>query len=221
MKLTRNNQGFTLIEVIIAVALVAIMAVAIAPPLIQNIRDGKSARAQSDVRAIGTAVLSFYKDVGQWPVAVTTSDVDRLVGNERLGGGDAGIAAGNAGVTGSDGWATEGNPSSLTAHLIKNKSAAADTIWPFSGNPVASPGWNGPYLLQETLDPWGKPYVVNIRYGMPVVTGSTTEDYNRHNVMVLSSGPNKLFETPMRDTAHDEAIGGDDIGYIFNRANRF
>jgi prepilin-type N-terminal cleavage/methylation domain-containing protein len=221
MRSITRSRGFTLIEVIIAVALVAIMAVAIAPPLIQNIREGKVARAQSDAQAIGTAVLNFYKDVGQWPISEATADVDRLVGNDGYGGGDTGIAGGSAAVAGAGGWATEGSASTLTAHLIKNKTASVDTVWDFSSNPVASPGWNGPYLTQETLDPWGNPYVINIRYGIPVIAGTTTEDYDMHNVMVLSAGPNKLFETPMSDTLFDETIGGDDVGFVFNRASRY
>ena len=221
MKPKHGNQGFTLIEVIIAVALVAIMAVAIAPPLVQNIRDGKVTRAQSDVGAIGMAVMNFYKDVGEWPVAVTTTTIDRLVGNENLGGGEAGIPAGSTAVTGAGGWATAGNPSTLTAHLIKNKTATIDTIWPFSSNPIANPGWNGPYLSQENLDPWGNPYVINVRYGIPAVVGSGTENYDKHNLLVLSAGPNKMFETPLSDTAYDEEIGGDDVGFIVNRATRY
>ena len=221
MRLSIRNRGFTLIEVIIAVALVAIMAVAIAPPLVQNIREGKVTRAQSDAQAIGTAVMSFYKDVGQWPVAVTTTTVDRLVGNEALGGGDNGIPTGSTAVTGAGGWLTAGNASTITAHLIRNKSATVDTLWAFSSNPVASPGWNGPYLSQSTLDPWGNPYVINVRYGIPAIVGSGTENYDKHNLIVLSAGPNKMFETPMSDTIYDEAIGGDDIGFIVNRATRY
>ena len=221
MKIAHNNRGFTLIEVIIAVALVAIMAVAIAPPLVQNIRDGKVTRAQSDARALGTAVMNFYKDVGEWPVSVTATAIDRLVGNASLGGGEAGIPAGSGAVTGSEGWSSEGNPSTLTAHLIKNKTATVDTIWPFSANPIAQPGWNGPYMSQENLDPWGNPYIINVRYGIPAIIGSGTENYDMHNLLVLSAGPNKVFETPMSDTSYDEEIGGDDVGYIVNRATRY
>ncbi len=220
-KSTINNRGFTLIEVIIAVALVAIMAVAIAPPLVQNIREGKITRAQSDAQSIGTAVLNFYKDNGEWPVSVGTTNLSRLVGNESLGGGNAGIPRGASGISGAGGWDSSGNASTLTSHLIKNQTSAVDTLWTFSSNPMRRPGWNGPYLSQVNLDPWGNPFVINIRYGRPAITGTNTANYIKHNLMVISAGPNKLFETPMNNSIFDESIGGDDVGFIFNRASRY
>ena len=81
MKSFSRNDGFTLIEVIIAVALVAIMAVAIAPPLVQNIKQGKITRAQSDAQTLGTALLNYYKDVGQWPTHEGATALDILAGN--------------------------------------------------------------------------------------------------------------------------------------------
>ena len=92
----KRNDGFTLIEVIIAVALVAIMAVAIAPPLVQNIKQGKVTRAQSDVQAIGTAILNFYKDVGEWPfTSPTGGTLNRLVVAQDTGSAIVGAARGD------------------------------------------------------------------------------------------------------------------------------
>ena len=51
--------------------------------------------------------------------------------------------------------------------------------------------------------------MVNIRYLNNGVT-----NYTRHTVMVLSAGPNGLFDTPYRDNVYDEEVGGDDVGYI-------
>ena len=47
----QNNKGFTLIEIIVAVALVAILSAAIAPSVINNIAQGRIARTQSDCQA--------------------------------------------------------------------------------------------------------------------------------------------------------------------------
>jgi prepilin-type N-terminal cleavage/methylation domain-containing protein len=154
----RSNSGFTLFEVIIAVALVAIMAIAIAPPLIKNLNEGKVARAQSDAQVIGNAVQAFYKDVGDWPLqydADAAYDTARLVGNASLGGGNVGLPRG-ADAT-SDAWRTRGAAAVLDNLLIFNRGGAGNTpLYPVSANPHARPGWNGPYLDRVPLDPWGK-----------------------------------------------------------------
>jgi prepilin-type N-terminal cleavage/methylation domain-containing protein len=218
----KRNDGFTLIEVIIAVALVAIMAVAIAPPLVQNIKQGKVTRAQSDVQAIGTAILNFYKDVGEWPVTSPTGgSLNRLVGNTALGGGNSGIPSGTNAVTGSNRWRNYGQAGTLTDYLIRNKTAANPSLYAASRNPMSVPGWNGPYLSEVTLDPWGSPYLVNVRYGQPALTGTATENFDMHNILIVSAGPNKTFETSFDDNVFDEQAGGDDIAFIVQRASRF
>jgi prepilin-type N-terminal cleavage/methylation domain-containing protein len=221
MKGLNRNSGFTLIEVIIAVALVAIMAVAIAPPLVQNLKSGKVARAQSDVQSIGTAVLSFYKDVSDWPMASGSNNLSQvLVGLPATNGARDLIPSGVKAVSGSSSWRTNNRRTTLTDILIRNKVENAE-LYTVSRNPHVNPGWNGPYLTQVPLDPWGNPYMVNIKYATPAIAGTSTEDYDKHNVMVISSGPNEKFETPLKNDQFDEQVGGDDIGYIFQRASRY
>jgi prepilin-type N-terminal cleavage/methylation domain-containing protein len=218
----KRNAGFTLIEVIIAVALVAIMAVAIAPPLVQNIKQGKITRAQSDVQALSTAILSFYKDVGDWPTTSPTGGtLNRLVGNYALGGGNNGIPGGSTAVTGADNWQDYGQAGTLDEYLIRNQAAGNPELYRVSRNPMSTPGWNGPYLSEVTLDPWGNPYVVNVRYGQAALTGTATEDFDMHNLLIVSAGPNKVFETSFDDTVFDEQAGGDDLAYIIQRASRY
>ena len=63
----RNSKAFTLIEIIVAVALVAILSAAIAPSVLNNIAQGRIARATSDVQALASAVTRFRKDTGVYP----------------------------------------------------------------------------------------------------------------------------------------------------------
>ncbi|MFH1842650.1 MAG: type II secretion system protein GspG [bacterium] len=212
----KRNMGFTLFEVIIAVALVAIMAVAIAPPLIKNLNEGKVARAQSDAQVIGNAILQFYKDTGEWPLqsdADAGYELERLVGNASLGGGNTGIPNGATGVNGGGNWDSYGQASTLTNQLILNAHDAVDPLYTESARPHVQPGWNGPYLDSVPLDPWGNPFLVNIRYVDPGVASS-----DEHNVMVISAGPNQLFDTTYADADLNEQLGGDDIGYFFRPA---
>lgn len=207
-----RNDGFTLFEVIIAVALVAIMAVAIAPPLIKNLNEGKLSRAQSDAQVIANGILHFYKDTGDWPLqydADAAYDLTRLATNADLGGGNNGIPGGAGGVPGGGAWDSRGTSGTVTDLLIRNATDTVDPLYAESQNPHVRPGWNGPYLDSAPLDPWGNPFVVNVRY---LNTG--VANYERHAVIVLSAGPNEVFETPFQDATFDEQIGGDDVGYI-------
>ncbi|MBN2170466.1 MAG: type II secretion system protein GspG [Candidatus Krumholzibacteriota bacterium] len=216
-KRSGRAAGFTLIEVIIAVALVAIMAVAIAPPLIQNINQGRVARAQSDAQVIGNALVSYYKDVGEWPYQTdddTAADIRRLAGNYTLGGGNNGIPGGSGALPSSRNWSRTGTCETLTAFLIRNQIAGRNPLTAVSRNPHAEPGWNGPYLDRVPMDPWGNPFVINMRWAEPAIAGTGTENFDRHNVMVLSAGPNGIFETDFADDAFDEEPGGDDVGYV-------
>jgi prepilin-type N-terminal cleavage/methylation domain-containing protein len=218
MNRIHRNEGFTLFEVIIAVALVAIMAVAIAPPLIKNLNEGKLSRAQSDAQVIANSILQFYKDTGDWPLQNDNDaayDVTRLATNASLGGGNAGIPGGAGGVPGGGNWDSWGSASTITDQLIRNATDAVDPLYPESRNPHVVPGWNGPYLDSAPLDPWGNPFVVNIRY-----MNNGVNNYTRHAVMVLSAGPNGLFETSFQDGNYEEQIGGDDVGYILRPAEQ-
>jgi len=214
----KRNDGFTLFEVIIAVALVAIMAVAIVPPLLKNINEGKVARAQSDAQVIATGILGFYKDTGDWPLdnnGNPGADLTRLASNAILGGGNAGIPAGAAGISGGGNWDSYGTAGTLNDALVRNATDTVDPIYTESKNPHIRPGWNGPYLDSVPLDPWGNPFVVNLRY-----TNTAVGNYERHAVLVVSAGPNQLFETTFDDGSYEEVIGGDDIGYLIRPAEQ-
>ena len=63
----RSTRGFTLIEIIVAVALVAILSAAIAPNVLNNIAQGRLTRAKSDVQSIAQAIQMFKNDVGAYP----------------------------------------------------------------------------------------------------------------------------------------------------------
>ncbi len=213
----RRNAGFTLFEVIIAVALVAIMAIAIAPPLIKNLNEGKVARAQSDAQVIGNAVAAFYKDVGDWPLqydADTAYDLARLAGNADMGGGNNGLPSGVDGA--SNGWRSRGLAGTLDNLLIRNSDGSGNTpLYTPSSSPHVRPGWNGPYLDRVPLDPWGRPFVVNVYYARNDVATAP-----QHNVMVISAGPDGRFQTPFADAQTNEQVSGDDIGYVIRGSNQ-
>jgi prepilin-type N-terminal cleavage/methylation domain-containing protein len=212
----RGARGFTLIEILVGVAVLAILSAALTPLVVKYVNDGRRARALSDSQAIGQAILAFQLDTGMWPVnddAVLTDagELSRLVGLP-----SPIVAAsipGGAGAAGNwDGGGSGGTAGALADQLIRNQTALLNPLYPVSVSAPEPPGWNGPYLKQIPMDPWGRPYVCNVRYldGSRVTT-AVNED--NHAVLCLSAGPNAAFDTPLDDATQLAGPLGDDIGW--------
>lgn len=67
MDARQDRQGFTLMEVIVAVAIVAIMAGAIAPVVFKQINAARSEATTDELQAIESGLLDFYDDTGRFP----------------------------------------------------------------------------------------------------------------------------------------------------------
>ena len=218
-----TEGGFTLVEIIVAVAILAIMSAALAPMVVKYVQDGRRARAASDSSTIAQSVIAFQLDVGRWPVSSDANPNDngelvRLVGRASPVP-DAGMPGACAGAPGGAGnWGTLGNNNTqgaLEDLLIMNSDFNTAQLYPPSANPALNPGWNGPYVPMIPVDPWGNPYVVNARYfdGSGNV-GAAVEA--THAVFVLSAGQDGCWSTSFADgtALASNGLGGDDIGSL-------
>ncbi len=163
----RGQAGFTLVEVIVVAAILAILAGILVPMIFNQIDEAKIARATADTKSISTAIFVFRKDTGQWPNkgAGCIATVTLLVGNGNIPGGLA------------------DNDFDLTSQETFQNLLAEDTngCWPL----VDKTGWKGPYIPAVTADPWGNSYFVN--------ADQFAADINP--VMVYSAGPNGIVES--------------------------
>lgn len=213
MKTIRNNRGFTLIEIIVAVALVAILSAAIAPSVLNNIAQGRISRATSDVQAIASAVMRFKTDTGKFPRLAkgshpdTTGEAfDFLVSSP--GNWPALATGANWPAALTNGVTTNGSTEDFTYHLVFGRSrAATDSLYVRATNP-ANPndvGFRQGLLSSDAYDPWGNKYVCNVA---PLGEAGQA-------VWVLSAGQNGVLETAIAvaGTGASESVGGDDIGY--------
>ena len=217
----RSQSGFTLVEILVAVAILAILSAALSPLVVKYINDGRRARALSDSQTLGQALLAFQVDTGLWPVSddgviTDAGELSRLVG---LAEGDISTSTIPGGTGGStDNWAGGGDGGTAGAiedHLIYNQDGDTNPLYPVSTTPPDPPGWNGPYLKLVPQDPWGNPYVCNVRYLVNAnVTGVTAAEAQSHAVMCLSAGSNGVFETTFADATALDGPSGDDIGFL-------
>src|SRR5439155_11006492 len=73
-----GTAGFTLVEVIVVLAVVLLLT-GIAVPMISGyMEDGRRARAEAEVKLIAAEISSFYKDVGVWPARSSTGTNNTL-----------------------------------------------------------------------------------------------------------------------------------------------
>lgn len=216
----RNSKGFTLIEIIVAVALVAILSAAIAPSVLNNIAQGRVARAQSDVQAIAQGIMKFKSEVGVFPRLVFGASPDSSGASfDYLGSGgtiasfptmetDAKWAAG---AVFTQEAVSAGSIEDITSHLIFGASRAttADSLYPRvpagKGDDPTVVGFRSGVISSDPLDPWGNSYMVNVApLGEP-----------GQPVWVISAGPNGLLQTAVSDSGWFAAnnLEGDDIGF--------
>lgn len=201
----KGERGFTLIEVIVAIAVVAILAGIITPSVIKHIDDSKRARAQNDCLVIGSTIASFYKDVARMP----NMNAAGAVGITLL------VSDGNI-PTGIAGWRTA--TTAATCDLLANQMSAntpkaqTTNVYP---TVATAPGsefvWRGPYQASFPADPWGNRYAVNIG-NMTSVNPALS-----NAVWVLSAGPDGIIQTAVNPAAPAAgttlAPSGDDIVY--------
>ncbi|MBU8870729.1 MAG: type II secretion system protein GspG [Gemmatimonadales bacterium] len=67
MESARYRQGFSLIEIVVAVAIVAIIAGALAPYTVKRLNNGRNQATTTEMARIETALLDFFDDLGRFP----------------------------------------------------------------------------------------------------------------------------------------------------------
>lgn len=227
-----NERGFTMLEMIVVLAVIGIMAATLTPLVLNYFDDARRSRAQKDVEVIAGSLFKLTRDVGHFPFykdgSKTTGDADfsllRGPGNDPADttakwlttGGSGGFPGQGQGVQGGfpgqgqgvqggfpgQGGGTSVQADSLENHLVKN-SPGGTTDKPY---PVTGPRtWRGPYVESIIEDPWGHRYLVNIKNAHP-------GDATPKTVWVLSAGPNGAIETDPNALADSGATpAGDDI----------
>jgi general secretion pathway protein G len=87
-----RSSGFTLIEIMVVVVILAVLGALVVPKILENVDKARVTRAQSDIRAIQTALDLYRLDNFKYPTteqglqALVTQPVDPTITNYRSGG---------------------------------------------------------------------------------------------------------------------------------------
>jgi len=212
-----KNKGFTLIEMAVVLAVIAILAAILTPIVTGYIDQARVTRSQNDVKKITEAVLLYKRDTSVFP------------GYAAYANAVAGDATVKACLT-SDGTTPTAAQTGLANYNASCTGSTGDlqifvnlnTMGVFTNNASSEKvgggtKFRGPYL--DGLggqDPWGTEYVVTSK-NFTTPTG-TTDTY----AFSVSAGPNAQFDTtfsqPKATTTGGQNLvtGSDDITSLIN-----
>lgn len=180
-----TNKAFTLVEIIVILAVVSILVAIVTPTVLKYIAEAQQSRAEEDVRSISLVLNDLIKDTGQYPGSKLPPTKTFLCGpGTQLGGS----------------WGDGTTCGNLTLHLVDNDPNEDATIGGTGDyRTTGRRKFKGPYVQAINEDPWGNAYQIN---ASTLVGGNTTPTW------IISAGPNGTFETAPTATA----IAGDDMG---------
>ncbi|MGR3309288.1 MAG: type II secretion system protein [Candidatus Brocadiales bacterium] len=186
--------GFTLIEIVIVLGVIAALAAILTPTLMNYIEDAKRARASKDVGTLAAAIAQLNKDTGSWPIYTDVSSKVGAIDCLYTGSEFSTIILESGDFVGTN------PPQSFDeafGHLMRN-----NANYPFERQNM----WRGPYVNKGGTDPWGTPYAILVRR-----LRETVDILNVH-AWVLSAGPNGVFETD--EISIEIPPNSDDIGIL-------
>jgi general secretion pathway protein G len=87
-----RSRGFTLIEIMVVVVILAVLGALVVPKILENVDKARVTRAKSDIQAIETALDLYRLDNFKYPTseqglqALVTPPADPTITNYRSGG---------------------------------------------------------------------------------------------------------------------------------------
>jgi general secretion pathway protein G len=186
-------RGFSLIELVLVLAVIAVLAGAITPLASSYIDQARTTRATAEARSIADAIRLYQRDVGEFPIFLNTTEAINDTPSATL------IATAN-GSTPLDGiglWTTDLSTTSLELYMNANYLGRTITV------EVGRTHFNGPYVGNLESDPWGNKYYL---------TAANLRDDSPNYAFILSAGPDGSLNTfPDQAKSSPFSVGGDDI----------
>ena len=190
------SSGFTLIEIIVILAVISILAAILTPSVLKYIAEAQTDRARNDAGTIQAVINDLIKDTGQYPGSLAVP-AGFICGPGNIATpGATGWAANSAACTNGTGVMAD----SLSNHLVvndPNESGTANSTSDY--RTTGNFRWRGPYAQNINTDPWGNAYQINVS---TLVGGNTVATW------IVSAGPDGTFQT----ATGANTLSNDDIG---------
>lgn len=177
-RLNERERGFTLIEMIGVLAVIAVLASMVAPKIFDAIRDSKVDTLLSDVSNVRTEVVSFYKDTSRFPEhqagPAAAAGFNEMITNS--------VASATAGVVGAAirGWRGPYLDKQLANPLNPNSNISVESTRLFPGT-IVSFDINGDGVVDYTngAAPAGNPNALKNDISYMVIDGLSFEEAQR------------------------------------------
>lgn len=217
LKTLRSSKGFTLIEIIFVLAIVAVLAGILVPLAISSLKDSETAKTRSDEDTLASSLTAFRKDVKRWPDNNSTTTTLNfaveylLVGTNAASGLIDTAQCPTDAATGkffnTPACASHTAANNAFNHLATNN-PNFDVTEGGTGD-YSTTNWKGPYAAKLGPDTFGRAYVIYMK-GIDKANTATGPTGTPRG-WIISAGPDNAFQTQSTDTT----ISGDDIGFIF------
>jgi general secretion pathway protein G len=200
-----RHSGFTLIEMVVALAIVGVLAAILTPLVLKYVDDARVTRAAQEAQTIATAVLNFNKDTGKWPIFTNGVGISSTSASYQVLSGPGIYPSCAMGITCTVAtWAATGSLSDTISDQLEFNKPGGNAA--FAYTTAGKFAWRGAYLTNTGSDPWGYAYVINagnLAYGAS------------NAAFVLSAGPNNVIDTSFAQSIGSGSsaivVGGDDI----------
>lgn len=191
------STGFTLLEVVVVLGVVAALAAILTPIVSGYLEDARLQRARSDAGTLADALLQAQRDLGDFPIFSDGSLSGRTLADSTTF--DVLLGPGRVPTLSGTGWSNaydSGNDADQLADQLVTNAPGYPTDGRFA--------WRGPYMEDPTADPWGNAYLVNAENLRPA------QDEAGY---VLSAGPDGTVQTDFDQdrTGGGVAAAGDDV----------
>jgi general secretion pathway protein G len=191
-----KTKGFTLIELAVVLAIIAILAAVLTPMVTNYLEQARVARAQADLRTIADAVKLYQRDTGRYPIYDSSDDYK----NDTVSKAVFKTGSGNVPTDSSSGssWALTSDVATTSLELYLNNNSSGVVV---SNFPKTT--FNGPYIATIDSDPWGNRYLLT--------AGNLSKGSSSH-AFVISAGPDGTLQTGRNvPTTDNLTASSDDI----------